>query len=101
MNHFHDIENNLCLSQYPYNKKYYTQDFICLIEYPPNYFMQFETNECMENCGDDYKITSIKTFFKKCPDGYTLYLSTTKEYVHDCISELPFKYDNKCIVDCK
>ena len=63
--------------------------------------MQFETNECMENCGDDYKITSIKICFKKCPDGYTLYLSTTKEYVHDCISELPFKYDNKCIVDCK
>ncbi len=43
----HDVENNLCLFQCPYNKKYYTQDFICLIEC--NYFMQFETNECIEN----------------------------------------------------
>ena len=24
---FHDVENNLCLSQCPYNKKYYAQDF--------------------------------------------------------------------------
>ena len=55
----------------------------------------------MENCGDDYKIRRIKTWFKKCSDDYSLYLSTKKECVHDCTSELPYKYDNKCIADCK
>ena len=98
---FHDNDNEICVSQCPYNKKYYLQDYVCLESCPINYFVQFETNECLVNCGDNYKISSIKTCFTECPNGYPLYLSTTKECVKDCSIELPFKYNDHCINDCK
>ena len=46
-------------------------------------------------------IINIRTYFEKCPNGYPLYLSSTKESVIDCSTELPFKYNDHCITDCK
>ena len=98
---FNDKDNNLCLSECPNNKPYYTEDFICLIQCPPNYFTQFETNKCVENCGNDYQISSNKTCFNTCPNSHPLYLSTTKECVQYCTPELPYQYDNKCVNNCR
>ena len=98
---FHDTDNSFCVEKCPYSKRYYKNDFICISECPVDYFIQFETNECIHDCGDNFIIINIRTCFEKCPDGYPLYLSSTKECVIDCTTELPFKYNDHCITDCK
>ena len=98
---YHDNDNNFCVEKCLYSKRYHKNNFICISKCPVDYFIQFETNECIQDCGDNFIIINIRTCFEKCPNGYPLYLLSTKESVIDCSTELPFKFNEHCITNCK